>query len=138
MEYELVKCYDTITKSYVTVEVTKEVSQFLKRSYWREDMQERRYNMRKVALDEAVGYSSAYISQVQELVDIVLKIETEVEVRNAISKLEDRDRLIVYYVYYERKNLSETARIIGISSSHMSRLVKRLQGKLRVMLANRV
>lgn len=134
MEYEIVKCYDTITKSYVTVEVTKEVGQFLKRSYWREDMQERRFNKRRVSLDDAIGYNSAYLSQVSDLTDILIQLEREDVVKKAISKLDEREQIIVQNVYYKKRTLSDTAKLVGVSSSHMSRLVKKLLIKLQTII----
>ena len=51
-----IKCYDTISKDYVDVRVTEEVETFIKRSYWREDMQHRRYLKRKKLLDDYTEY----------------------------------------------------------------------------------
>lgn len=31
---QVVKCYDTLTGTYVDVPVTKEVEEYIKRSYW--------------------------------------------------------------------------------------------------------
>lgn len=36
----MLKCYDTLSGKYVTVEVSEQIETEVKRSYWREDMQE--------------------------------------------------------------------------------------------------
>lgn len=46
---------------YVEVEVTEEVYTYIKRSYWREDMQDRRYQARKLLFDDVLDYSVAEI-----------------------------------------------------------------------------
>ena len=43
---EKIKCYDTLSGSYVEVEVTDDIALYIRRSYWREEMAERRYAAR--------------------------------------------------------------------------------------------
>lgn len=62
-----IKCYDTLKCMYVEVEVTEEVYTYIKRSYWREDMQDRRYQARKLLFDtsnQSTAYSTTSILSV--------------------------------------------------------------------------
>ena len=54
----MLKCYDTLSGRYVTVEVSEQIETEVKRSYWREDMQERRYYKRCQPLDENMNYTN--------------------------------------------------------------------------------
>lgn len=92
-----IKCYDTLKCMYVEVEVTEEVYTYIKRSYWREDMQDRRYQARKLLFDDVLDYSVAEIDICDE---VVKKIEYEILIK-ATEKLCDKDKLLIYYRYYK-------------------------------------
>lgn len=124
----IIKCYDTFEKKYVNVEVEDEIGQFIKRSYWREDMQERRYLKRKVEINEAVEMS--YKLDYTSMVDLIIKEEELEYLRTAMRFLDARELLIIYYVYYEQLTLKATADKIGVSTSHMGRLMKKIIHKL--------
>ena len=67
-----IKCYDTLKCMYVEVEVTEEVYTYIKRSYWREDMQDRRYQARKLLFDDVLDYS---VTEIDICDEVVKKIE---------------------------------------------------------------
>ena len=121
-----IKCYNTINGEYVTINTTETIGTTIKRSYWREDMQERRYNKRVLPLMEELDYGIG-----NDVSDIVIANMEVNRLQNAIKLLESRERLIIYYVYYQDLSLSEAARRIGISSSYICRLVKKIHEKLR-------
>lgn len=48
----MMKCYDTLTGQYKEICVSAEIESELKRSYWREEIAERRYRKRVVQYEE--------------------------------------------------------------------------------------
>lgn len=131
-----IKCYDTLSKEYVTVQVTDEIEEYVKRSYWRENMQERRFNMRKVMLNEQ--FSLDDVSWNDVTLDCIIKdieIQTIYEV---VMTSDERTRLIIYYRYYEGYTLTEIAKKLGISTSYMSKLMRKIHNQLRLSYEKRL
>ena len=121
-----IKCYNTITKEYQIIEVTEEVATFYKRSYWREEMQDRRYQARKLLFDEIYGYSDC-----QDMpLELSIKMQQQRSIQLAISSLDSRSRLIIYYRYYEQLSLAETGEQLGLSTSYISKLLKSIHTQL--------
>lgn len=51
--------------------------------------------------------------------------------KNALQALNERERLIIQYTYFEHKSQKETGEELGISQMHVSRLQRRALKKLR-------
>lgn len=66
----------------------------------------------------------------------LLRSEHRVAVRQLLALLPHRERLIVYLRYFREIPLHETARALGISTVHASRVVGRILVRLRALLAN--
>lgn len=85
--------------------------------------------------------SSAKDSERTSLYDIIsdnknLEEEscTNIDLKNALSKLTDRERNIINLLYFEDKTQMEIAHIIGISQAQISRLIKKSLNKLRKLM----
>ncbi len=61
---------------------------------------------------------------------------TRVTVREAVQKLDAKERAAVYYKYYEDLTLREIADRLGISKSQADRLVRSGEENLRVRIAS--
>lgn len=122
-----IKCYDTLSGEYVIVEVTPELETFIKRSYWREDMQERRYQARKLLFEDTYRYG--------ECDDVILnKVVKDIQLsflRERLASLDKRARKLMYYRYYRAMNLEQIGKILDISPSYAAKLLKRIQAELR-------
>jgi len=126
----LIKCYDTMSGKYVMVEVSKEIQEFMYRSYWKEDMQNRRYLKRKVSITDDVEF----LFEGKDIFDLVVSNLEKEQLNQVVNRLNKREKEIVYHVYCNNLNLSEAAREIGISATYVSQLNKRLIERLRVDL----
>lgn len=62
------------------------------------------------------------------------QIDRSLLIKNALQSLNERERLIIHYIYYEQKSQRETGDALGISQMHVSRLQKRALAKLREAL----
>lgn len=72
-----------------------------------------------------------------ELTDLVIQRENESELlKKAISKLKERDRLILALYYYEDLTLNEIALLLGLSEARISQIVGKLLITLKGSLSN--
>lgn len=126
-----VKCYDTLKREYVLVPVDLEIETYIKRSYWREDMQNRRYAKRMMSYEYLVTKQEEIEEGKNELINGLIK-QYEIErLKEEITKLDTRYREIIHLIYYERLTLAAAAKEMGLSTSYMSRLVKKINGILK-------
>mgnify|MGYP000020777951 FL=1 len=129
-----IKCYDTLKCMYVEVEVTEEVYTYIKRSYWREDMQDRRYQARKLLFDDVLDYS---VTEIDICDEVVKKIEYEVLIK-ATEKLCDKDKLLIYYRYYKGYTIRRIAEAMDISNSYVAKLLNRINSKLKALIEDEI
>lgn len=116
-----IKCFDTTSRKYVTVEVDDEIYTFIKRSYWREDMQDRRYQKRKLLFDEAIDYA-----QDEDLCMMLHRQMVIEKLLDCIKDLDERSQKLLYYRYYEEYSLRQIADLLGISQSYTAKVLKKV------------
>lgn len=133
--YQMLKVFNTFTREYVEVEVTEEIETEVKRSYWREEQQMRRYHKRCSLFYDEVGYSLDEFDG--GLCSSVIEHEEALVVTMALKELDSRLNFIINKVYFEGCNLAEVSRMLGVSSSYMSRLHKRALNELRSKVLER-
>ncbi len=63
-------------------------------------------------------------------------VENRVVLERAFEHLSKRERLVIYLRFYESLSQSETARILGISQMHVSRLQGKALSKLKTVLSD--
>lgn len=131
MRTEKVSIYDTMSGLYVEVEVTEDVAQFMRRDYWREDMQRRRYEARKQLL-ENVSIKPYQVDEGRDyyIDKMIHELEVE-EMLDEISRLPEKQRLLIRLVYFEGLTLTMAAKKIGYSISYASQLLKSAKAILR-------
>ena len=122
--------FDRITKQYLEVDLNEELERELKRSYWREAQQERRYYARCCEFNNALEYDS--VLKFNPEVAVIRKLEVEV-LLEILPKLSERDLRIIRLIYYEDKTKTEVARILGISKSYVTKRVSKIKMDLRHM-----
>ena len=54
--------------------------------------------------------------------------------RQALELLDERERAIIYYRYFEEATQTEVARRLGISQMHVSRLERQALQRLKTLL----
>lgn len=126
-----VKYFDSLTNQYVEIPVSIELETFIKRSYWREEKQNKRYYARisdieTLYLDDSTIYNNRY-----EAVDKLIKEFEKLRLIESIEKLEERDRQLIRLIYYKNLTLTNAAKELGVSVSYISRLLKRVYAKLK-------
>ena len=132
--YGYVKCYDTLKQEYVLVPVEVELEIYLKQSHWKEDKQNRRYSKRTTVYDYLVPKQEEIENEKNNLInDIIRQYEIEC-LKEEIDKLDEKYKKIIRLVYYKELTLTAAAKELGISTSYMSRLVKKVNQILKKAL----
>ncbi len=122
--------FDKISKQWVELDLNDEVGIFLKRSYWREDAQERRYYNRKLDFEDELDYESYLTTESCE--ELVMSKITMVELYSAIEVLDQADRLLVYLRYFKDLKLKEISVYVGLSEAQVSRKIKKISMLLKM------
>jgi len=68
----------------------------------------------------------------------VIKKNLQERVKEAVSKLPEREKLVIQLVFYEELPVKEVAKILGTSVSRVSQLKAKALERLREMLSNRL
>lgn len=134
---KVIKCYDTITKEYVDVPVTNEIEEFMRRSYWKEDIQERRYYKKITELNENVCHIEEFSVELNPILDSIIKDQTLKELNEVMNKLDEWDRLVLKLIYEQNKSISITAKELGISISYLCRVIKKIHRCLFELMNNK-
>ena len=123
----MLKCYDTLSKQYKEITIDKEMETEIKRSYWREEHAERRYNARVV---EYADYMQ--LNKTRDLTEMVILNDEVAILRECISLLPERSKRIIYYKYFCDMTDVEIGKLIGVSNSYVGRLVKQIKAQLKI------
>lgn len=128
-----IRCYDTLKNKYVNVPVTIEIETYMKRSSWREEVQNKRYTKR-IADYEELFIREKKIEPENNLEDELIK-QQEIEcLKQIIDTLDTRYKSIINMIYYEDLTLSAAAKKLGISASYISRLIKKINKILKTSI----
>lgn len=128
-----IRCYDTLKNKYVNVPVTIEIETYMKRSSWREEIQNKRYTKR-IADYEELFIREKEIEPENNLEDELIK-QQEIEcLKQIIDTLDTRYKSIITMIYYEDLTLSAAAKNLGISTSYISRLIKKINKILKTSI----
>ena len=119
------KYFNKISKEWIDIELSDDICVFLKRSYWREEMQERRFNARKLEFEDFIDYQ-----QVGSIESLILEREERSLLHEAVKRLNEAERLYIYLRFYKDLKLREVANVVGVSEAQASRRLKKICGKL--------
>lgn len=135
MEKYEVSVFNTITKKYEMVEVSKEVYEFYSRDTWRCEKQENRYYNRKLAKSEValdMEDLDAYADLCQRRFDdAVAKEDEAVMLEAALKTLNDQDRDLIEAIYFKNMSESSYASLLGISQQAVHKRKERILKKLK-------
>ncbi len=121
---QVVKCYDTLSGVYVDVPVSQEIEEFIKRSYWKEDMQERRYYKRVVSIDSCSVIDVEMLTRGHNVLEEVIHREEAAFIADKVNGLDQKYKDAFRLVYLRGLSMTEAARCLDVSVSYVSRLLK--------------
>lgn len=131
---KVLKCYDTLAGAYVDVETTEEIVTYVKRSYWREDIQNRRYYARTLCIDDMyLDLEDVHVER-HAMVNRLVRAYEQERLRKSVAELPPKYRLVVYAVFYDEMSMTDVAKSLGVSVSCISKMIKRTKEILRQKL----
>jgi len=77
------------------------------------------------------SYDNFVSSDIETPEENVLKLDLEYRLKEAIEKLEDREKLVLQLLFYEELGIKEVAEILGISLSRVSQIKSQALFKLK-------
>jgi RNA polymerase sigma factor (sigma-70 family) len=128
VEELMLKVLDTLSGEHKYIDIDEDLEREIKRSYWREDQQERRYYKRCSEYCDEYKYN---VSNYGSIEDRIIRDDERRLVAGVINALEPRDRLIIINVYYNDMSLKDVSTLMHVSTSYMSRLHARALQRLK-------
>ncbi len=83
------------------------------------------------SMDDGKSESRPLAEKVSTDEDYEQKIDNRIMLRQALNKMDERERLIIYMRYFRHKTQTEIADMLGISQVQVSRLEKKLLRRMR-------
>ena len=141
----ILKVYNTLTKQYEDVVVTKNVYDTYRRTEWNiKDNNESFYD-HEIQLSGLIGGAEDAYENFREFFEDVNVPEnifmTRVgihEVQRAFAELSDQERELINALYYEQLTQSEYAARIGVTQQYVSKTKKKILKKLKLFLGKRL
>ena len=147
MEKEIytLKVYNTLTKQYEDVVVTKKVYDTYRRTEWNIKDNDESFYEHEIQISGLIGGEDDAYENFREFIDdvnipenIFMTREGMVEVRNAVRILPVQERNLIVALYYERLTENEYADKIGVSQQYVSKSKKKILKKLKLFLEKRL
>ncbi len=85
----------------------------------------------KITEETEKSYDNFVSSDIETPEENVLKLDLEYRLKEAIEKLEDREKLVLQLLFYEELGIKEVAEILGISLSRVSQIKSQALFKLK-------
>ena len=147
MEKEIytLKVYNTLTKQYEDVVVTKKVYDTYRRTEWNIKDNDESFYDHEIQISGLIGGEDDAYENFREFIDdvnipenIFMTREGMVEVRNAVRVLPIQERNLIIALYYEQLTENEYADKIGVSQQYVSKSKKKILKKLKLFLEKRL
>ncbi len=147
MEKEIytLKVYNTLTKQYEDVTVTKNVYDTYCRTEWNIKDNNASFYDHEIQMSGLIGGEDNGYENFREFIDnvnipenIFMTREGMVEVRKAVRILPVQERNLIVALYYERLTENEYADKIGVSQQYVSKSKKKIMKKLKLFLEKRL
>lgn len=141
MEKYEVPVFNTITKQYEMVEVSKEVYEVYKRSEWREEKADATCAIRQIPISSLIGgeFGLENFHEYVEMCEDIQNREEELEemkdrVSEGIARLDTDEKALVQALFYEEMSEKEYAQVLGMSQPAVHKRKMKVLAKLKKIL----
>lgn len=97
-----------------------------------------RHNRVKYKVFTFSDFEENVISNISDKnMDVCYEVESKLEIQSlykALSKLNDKEKEIIYFIYFENKTLREISKIKNISYTQVANIRNKILKKLRLLL----
>ncbi|MBQ3177469.1 MAG: sigma-70 family RNA polymerase sigma factor [Clostridia bacterium] len=144
-EIYTLKVYNTLTKQYEEVVVTKKVYDTYRQTEWNIKDNDESFYDHEIQISGLIGGEDDAYENFREFIDdvnipeyIFMTREGMMEVRKAVCVLPMQERNLIIALYYERLTENEYADKIGVSQQYVSKSKKKILKKLKLFLEKRL
>lgn len=137
-EIYTVKVYNTFTKSYEEVEVTKEVYHEYKRSGWTIDNNNSNFYGHEIQLSQLIGGTDGAYENFREFVedgdstfDAVLNDMRSEVIHQVLPTLTTKEQEVIQLIYFEGHSESVAGQALGISKQSVNERKQSALAKLK-------
>lgn len=138
---EKVSVFNTVTKKYEKVEVSKEVAAAYKRTGWNIDDNDKSFFKHETQFSQLIGGQDNAFENFSEFIDeenipekILEKRERYINLYWALSLLEPEERLIIEEMYFKNKTQQDIFIEYGIKQTTVSYRKRKIIKKLKKLL----
>lgn len=141
MEKYEVSVFNTITKQYEMVEVSKEVYEVYKRTEWQCENDDRRFCARQMPFSDLHGNQDdccenyrEFIAQCESDFEDAFddeSVEVEPLVKRAMSILNEAERTLIEELYFKKRTEADIAREMKVSQQAIHKRKKKILLKMR-------
>ena len=134
MEKYEVSVFNTITKRYEMVEVSKDVYEAYRRLEWNAEKDDKRFHSHTTNASEMeCGFKDAFESLSSYVNECTLRFEREMEdleikeiISKALEELKPKERELIEAIYFEGKTLEEYGSELGVCKQTIHQRRKRI------------
>lgn len=141
MDKNEVSVFNTVTKQYEMVEVSKEVYEVYKRSEWREEKERAVCAVRQVPISSLIGgeFGLENFHEYIELCEDIQNQEEEIEdikdkVASAMEELNQDERALIQALFYDELSEMECAALLSISQPAVHKRKVKILAKLKKIM----
>ena len=144
MEKYEVSVFNTITKQYEMVEVSKEVYEVYKRTEWREEKADATCAIRQIPISSLIGgeFGLENFHEYVEMCEDIQNQEEELEdlkarVASAMEKLDQDEKELIQALFFDELSEKEYAALLNISQPAVHKRKVKILAKLKGILAEK-
>lgn len=142
MEKYEVSVFNTITKQYEMVEVSKEVYEVYKRSEWREEKENAVCAVRQIPISSLIGgeFGLENFHEYVEMCEDIQNQEEELEnvkdkVASGMEKLDQEEKGLIQSIFFDDMSEKAYAALLHISQPAVHKRKMKVLAKLKKILA---
>lgn len=141
MSKNIVSVYDTITKRYVEIEVSKKIRTYYNRTQWNIDDNNKSFYKHEIQFSALKGNINGELENFQEFRTenddverrVIQNIKCE-KLYSCLNELSDDERRLIFAIYFENKTENEVAYFLHTTQQNINKKKRRILCKLNKLL----
>jgi len=141
MSKNIVSVYDTITKRYVEIEVSKKIRTYYNRTQWNIDDNNKSFYKHEIQFSALKGNINGEFENFQEFRTenddverrVIQNIKFE-KLYSCLNELSEDERRLIFAIYFENKTENEVAYFLHTTQQNINKKKRRILCKLNKLL----
>lgn len=141
MSKNIVSVYDTITKRYVEIEVSKKIRTYYNRTQWNIDDNNKSFYKHEIQFSALKGNINGEFENFQEFRTenddverrVIQNIKFE-KLYSCLNELSEDERRLIFAIYFEKKTENEVAYFLHTTQQNINKKKRKILCKLNKLL----